>query len=1313
MRWPSIILSSALLAFVSSGLSAQLDPNELAADDERAQLPLVFELNRGQVNPDVSYVSKGPQYDVLLAPHKTDFLVPSDQNPGQMSDICVQLINGSDKTVAEAADLLPGKSNYFIGKDSSRWITNIPQYRQVGFKSIYPGIDAVYYGNSGRLEYDFVLAPGSDPKNLRFLIKGADRVYLDDTGDLHLAVSNKTIDLHKPVAYQSEDGVRNTVSASFTIGKNDNVVAIDVGPYDRRQKLVVDPALTYSTLIGVNNGVAVQGIAVDPSGNVYITGPTFATNYPTVKAFQSTNNGTQNLFVTKLNPAGNVILYSTYLGGSGFDNAAGIAVDSEGSAYVTGTAGSGDFPTTTGAFMTTCPSPCNTPFVSKFLTDGTISFSTYMGGSNSPAHAIAVDGEGETYIAGDTASNDLPTTPGSFQPVFQGSLCTSCINGYVEKLNASGTALVYSTYFGAVGYGGVPSTFGSGIAVDSTGSAYLAGNTTAIPTQNPIQAGNVGTAFTQEPYITKFSADGSSLVFSTYLGGSSGGAATGVAVDTFGNTHVTGTSNSCDFPLNLNAFNTNCLSIQSPQQIFVTTLNPAGSEILFSTFLQSGFTEGIAVDASGNTYITGIDTSNDISVLNPIEGTPQYGGASLSSSNSFITELDLSGNPLFSTYLGQTGGGTQTSGLAIDSKENIYVAGLGQGDFPILHPIPKEIIQNTNYTIFVAKISPKNTPQFSLSPRVSPILTLRNVSSVPLTINSITTSANFTQGGTCGSTLGPGTGCTLILEGAADKKTSGTVTIASNAYSKPQEFVITKSPSGNTVGSILNIYPLYPQFPVQFIGTTSAPQDVTISNSGTLPAAINSIQMIEPAAFVETNDCPAMLSAGASCTISITYTAANQGDSAQIAIIADPDQTRYTVFLNGIGSSTALATSVSSMSFGTQYVGAAPLGRMVNIYNTTPYTASITGISTSTEFSETNTCTGSLAPHVGCRVLVTYSPATNEVATGTLTVGGLGPGGSQNVSLNGNGFIVSSLAVSPIPLDLYADADETPRTGVITIANTGSSTVKLTAFKIASPFSQSNNCHGSLAPAASCSVTITFKPTQVGVFNATLSITNSGPNSPQVVPVVGTAQTVFGFDGTTPIMFGESLVGTPLLGGASLANFGGGGNVTVSSVTVQGTDFKLTSDTCPTVYPPYLGCGPEITFTPSSTGLRTGTITVVDSDPTSPHVATLQGIGVSNGQGALSVTSLNFGTQSVGTTSASKTVTLKNVGTGVLTLEGIAASPQFAAKSKCPSTLKAGASCTIPVQFAPTLLGILDGSLSVQDDGPGSPHAVTLSGISQ
>ena len=1066
--------------------------------------------------------------------------------------------------------------------------------------------------------------------------------------------------------------------------------------------------LSYSTLIGANNSTQVEGIAADPSGNVYITGTTFATNYPTVKAFQPTNHGYTDIFVTKLNPAGNVILYSTYLGGSAFDNAAAIAVDNSGNAYVTGTVGSSDFPTSPGAFMTACPGICNTPFVTKILADGSLGFSTFMGGSNSPAHAIAVDGAEEVYIAGDTASNDLPTTPGSFEPVYPGLQCTSCYNGYVEKLNSSGTGLVYSTYFGtAVGPAGIPSTLGSGIAVDAAGSAYLVGSTTGIPVHNPIQYSPTGGP---SPFVTKFSPDGSSLLFSTYLGGSGGDYAKGVAVDALGNIHVVGTSTACDFPLSLKALSTDCATTQYSQKIFVAELNSTGSQLLFSTFLQSGLSSGIAVDEAGNSYVTGITTSVSLPTLNPIEVSSQR-----APSIGFVTELDPSGKLLFSTYLGATSGGSQPAGIALDGKGGIYIAGAGQGDFPLLHPIPSQIIQNTYNTLFVSKVVLKNAPQFSLSPRVSPVLALRNVSSLPLAISAITHSSNFTEGGTCGSslTLAPGTGCTLILEGAADKKTSGSVTITSNAYAKPQQLVISKSPTGDSVGSILTIFPTYMQFPSQLIGTTSAAQRIVIENSGLLPAAINGIQMIQPSAFTETNDCPAMLNAASSCTISVRYTAATVQDSAQLAIVTDPNQTRYTAFLSGVGSTSAIALSTSSVQFGTQFVGGPSLGRIVNLTNTTPYPASVTRIFTSTGFAQVNTCAAVLAPQSSCRVSVTYAPSTNQDSIGTLTAANFGPGGAQSVNLYGTGLIQSSLSVSPMPLSLFALVNQTPASGVITLTNISKSPLNILGFQVAGPFSQTNNCAKSLAAGASCALTVTFKPTQGGTYNGTVSILNSGPNSPQAAPINGTAQTVLSITPTL-VDFGQQKLHLTSPGYFGLGNGVGYQTVTVTSITVSGADFSLPKSSCPLVYPPFVGCEWQVNFTPSQTGLRTATLKIVANDSPSPHVALLRGIGVSNGQGTLSATSLDFGTESVGHQSPVHQVALTNTGTGALKLSGIAASPQFFSQTNtCGSSLAAGAKCTISIRFIPTLQGMLVGSLSVQDDGAGSPHAVALSGIGQ
>jgi len=1269
-------------------------------------LPLAFEPNRGQADANVRFLARGSSYAILLESNRTVLVIPRGNNSheraqDQPSPVTLELLNSDRQAASEGLNVLPGKSNYFVGNRRTKWISGIPQYGQVKFRSVYPGIDLVYYGGESGLEYDFLLSVGADPRDVVFRVTGADKVELDESGNLSLRVAGGQIRLRRPTIYQEVRGVRTEVSGQFVLRGTDEV-RLSIGDYDHSRALVVDPVLSYSTLIGANNNTQVQGVAVDSAGEIFITGTTFAANYPVVKPFQSTNKGTTNVFVTKLNAAGNTILYSTYIGSSGFDTGRAIAVDSSGSAYLTGNIGAADFPTTPGAFMTTCPSICNTPFVSKFLSDGSLAFSTFMGGSNVAAWAIAVDSSGSAYVTGSAASNDLPMVS-PFQ--------TTPAGGFVQKLNPVGSGLEYSTYLGGGG------DWGQGITIDTSGSAYVVGNTSAInfPLKNPIQSSLVGGP---NGFITKFSPDGASLIFSTYLGGSSpyffsyaGDFATGVAVDHLGNVHVVGTSSSCEFPLTLNAWSTECVNGGYTQKVFVTTLSPAGTQMLFSTFLENGFSTGIAVDTKGSTYVTGIATSDNFPLVHAIERNQRPGTSAPFGSNSFVTELDLSGKILFSTYLGQTGGGAQTAGIAVDGKGAIYVAGAGQGDFPLLHPIPSQILQSTYYTVFLAKISPASIPQFSLSPRVSPVLALRNVSSVPLTISSITPSANFTKEGNCEATLAPGTGCTLFLVGKADNKTSGTVTIASNASPSLQNFVIYKSPTGDSVGANLSIYPMYVQFPPQLIGSTSAPQQVIITNSGPLPAAINSIFLIQPAAFTEINDCPGLLEPFRYCTITVAYNASTGNDSAQLGILHDPNQTRDTVFLGGLGSNSAIQASTPSVQFGTQYVGATPLARIVNFTNTSTYPATITGLTTSKSFAQVNTCTAPLAPQAECRVAVSYVPATNESPTGQLTASNLGPGGPQVVTLHGTGQIRSDLAASPLPLVLYANVAQ-PTSGTVTLTNTRTTAMTLTAFKVSGAFTQSNNCKGNLAAGASCTLTVNFNPTTAGTFNGTVAITHSGVGSPQIVPVVGNARTVF-YLSPASVDYGQVQVHTPVLGYLGLGN-NGNSNVTVKSITVLGTDFKLTKNGCPSVFPPFLGCADvEITFTPTTKGLRTGTATVVVSDSATPLVGTLQGMGVSAGVGTLSTGTLTFAEQTVGTTSSAQTLTLTNTGTGILTFGTISASTQFVQTHTCTNTLAAGASCTISVRFAPTLQGILEGTLTVQDDGAGSPHTVALSGIGQ
>ena len=778
-------------------------------------------------------------------------------------------------------------------------------------------------------------------------------------------------------------------------------------------------------------------------------------------------------------------------------------------------------------------------------------------------------------------------------------------------------------------------------------------------------------------------------------------------MDGSGNVHVVGTTSSCEFPLPLGALSTDCVTSEYDQKVFVASLNSTGTQLLFSTLLQSGFSSGIGVDSKGNSYVTGTATSSRNFIENPIESSIQN-----ASSMGFVTELDPAGKLLFSTYLGASYG-SAPAGIAVDPSGGVYVAGQGQGDFPLLHPIPSQIYQSTYYTFFVAKISPSNVPQFSLSPRVSPLLALRNVSSVPLTLTSIVPSSNFTMGGNCGSTIAPGSSCNLILLGANDKKTTGSVTITSNAYATPQKIEIRKSPTGDSLGYSLSILPTYVQFPPQLIGTSSATQQIVIQNPG-LPAAINSISIIQPAAFTETNNCPAMLDTEASCIISVTYSASTGQDSAQLAIVTDPNQTRSTVFLSGTGSNTAIAVSSPAMEFGNQPSGVPSLGRIVNLINATPDPATITGLSTSSGYAETNTCAAPLPPHGECRVSVTFAATGNQDAPGNLTIANYGPGGPESVSLHATGVQPGDLSLSPNSLSIsFGYIGSSANFSPVTVTNNSKSTIAIRKIATTKPYTQTNTCPTSLPPSATCQVSVVFKPTATGPANGTLNITYSGTGSPQTMPLSGTGVTKVQFS-PSPVPFGQQLIntsGAPLYVGVE--NFGFT-NETLGAFTIQGSEFTLTQNNCGTSIAELYGCSVAVVFTPSGPGLRTGTISVTGSDYSQPHVATLQGTGVSGGVSSLSATSIAFAPQTVGTKSTAHRIILTNAGTGTLTINGITTAPQFFTETtNCRKSLVAGAHCSISVFFDPALQGMLVGSLSIQDDGLNGQHTIALSGTGQ
>lgn len=1308
MRSATRVLLCAVV-FVATARAIPADMHRVVQNKEfdLTRLPIAFEENLGQFQKNIRFAAHGSGYSLFLG-SKEAVLEVLENNPHDSTKQIHQFIRltfagASSKTKPQGLDLLPGKSNYLIGKNPEQWHQDIRQFGKVKYRSIYPGADLVYYGHEGAVEFDFHLAPGADASPITLNLEGASSLEVTEGGNILLHLVRGVIRLTKPDVYQVLNGIRHTVNSRFVL-LGENSIGIRLDHYDKNSTLVIDPTLSFATLIPVNNNTQPQSIALDSQGNIFIGGTTFASDYPTKNAFQSSNGGYTDAFITKLNPTGESIVYSTYLGGSGFDGGSAVAVDQSGQAYLAGGVGSLDFPTTPGAFMTTCPSSfsCNTPFVAKFSPDGHLLYSTLTGGSNNAASGLAVDSYGGAYIVGTAASNDMPVV-NAFEPNFPGFLCTSCNTAFLQKLNPDGSALVYSTYFGGTGTGGVPFTTGNGVAVDKDGDAYIVGSTASIPTHNPIQPGPGGTT----AYIAKFTPDGTALSYATYFGGSGGDSAVGVAVDPLGNAHITGTSGSCDFPLSFHAFNADCSANRFDTKVFVAVLDPDGDRVVFSTFLGSGFVSAIAVDSEGDTFIDGSTAAVDFPVRKAIQASPQ---ASLGNSNAFVSEFNLEGRLVFSTYLGGQAG-AQATGIAADREHHLFVTGASQGDFPILHPLQLPTSQSCCYSFFIARIDPEDHhPEISLSPRSSPVLSLRNVSSSLLSIASITPSSNFTKGGNCVDRLAPGTVCTLVLQGAADQQTVGTVTIATNASHSPQIFKINKSPFGDNVGPLVTIAPIFINFPQQLVNTPSALQTVIISNAGLQPASITEIAVVS-GDFSQTNDCPSILIPPSFCTVRVQFQPGSSFSSGgQLAIVVD--QNRSTVFLRGSASNSAFAASTTYLQFPAQYTGTTSLTRVVNFTNTSPYAASLGGVSVTPGFLERSNCSTIVQPHASCRAAISFVPTSNEQLNGTLNAESFGPGGAQTVSLSATGLIQSSLSVSPITLDFpqaLVGVNDNPQG--INVTNISQQTVNVTSVVVSGPFSQTNTCVGALTPAASCQVNVSFLPTTPGPASGSLTINLGEGGTSQVLSLTGTATTPLTFF-PSQVVFGEQRVGTASPQTfLSISNSSFTSSISLNSFQIQG-DFSIAQNPCPAVLQRFFGCALQIVFTPQATGNRTGNVIISASDSSQPHVIPLKGIGVGAGVLTLSLSSLDFGTQRIHTLSAPQSVALSNTGTGPLHFSGVSASPQFQVRGNCQGTLAPGARCVLEVSFFPTLAGILDGVVTIQDDTAGSPHSISLTGIS-
>jgi hypothetical protein len=663
---------------------------------------LAFEKNQGQTDAQVKYMARGSGYTLFLTSRDAVFSLTSRSAAGgaaerdasrlrlkssarrnaekiQTAVVRMQLVGGNSQAKVSAGGELPGKSNYFIGNDRNKWRTGVMQYARVSYRDVYPGVNLAFHGAQRQVEFDFVVAPGANPAPISFRFSGDGGLKTDEADNLVVSSAAGDVLLHKPVAYQEKNGVRQLVDARFSL-MADNRVAFELGDYDRSRELVIDPSVSYaySTYLGGSLEDDGNAIAFDVDSNgaanhAYVTGSTLSLNFP-VQGTNAGPTGGGDVFVTELSADGTTLIYSTLIGGSASDIANGIAVDSTGEAFVAGGTASSDFPTTSGAYQTVLPTAAQNAFILKLnKTTGTLAYSTYLGGSgDDTALGMELDGSGNVYVAGKTTSADFPS---------KNALQTTVAGGFVATLTPAGgrsSDLLFSTYIG-----GSTNDFASAIAVDLSGNAYVTGETqgsfnTTSGVVQPTFGGGITDAF-----VTAIKPKGSAYIYSTYLGGSDIDIGNGIAVDASGNAYVTGqtassSTSTTPFPTTTGAFQTT--SGGGPPgtyDAFVTKLNSKGTALTYSTYLggaQADYGIGVAVDGSGDAYVTGRTYSTTtFPTLNPTQAT--FAGTS----DAFVSEVNATGKQvIFSTYLGSTGDqDTNTNGgIAVDNAgSTMYVTG--------------------------------------------------------------------------------------------------------------------------------------------------------------------------------------------------------------------------------------------------------------------------------------------------------------------------------------------------------------------------------------------------------------------------------------------------------------------------------------------------------------------------------------------------------------------------------------------------------------------------------------------------------------
>lgn len=640
--------------------------------------------------------------------------------------VAFSLIGNNTEVQTQGKQKQSGYYNYLIGNDPSKHASFVGLYKEAVIQQIYEGIDMRYYFDKGSLRYDYIVHPGADPSQIKFNLEGSEKNYLNEKGELVFTTCFGEVKNVELYCYQQQD--KKTVQSKFI--ESENSFSFAIGSYNKNETLIIDP-LIYSTYIGGTNEDHAFSISLDNSYNTYITGWTLSSNYDiTPGPFQNYVAGLRDVFVTKTNLNGTALIYSTYIGGNGGnDEGYSIAIDTATNVFITGTTKAHNYDITTGAYQTNNGGNYDA-FVTKLNTTGSaLIYSTYIGGSlDEKGTSICIDNSGNAYITGETSSTNFDITVGSFKTTHSGGK-----DVFITKLNPTGTTLLYSTFVG-----GNLDDYGKSITIDAYHNAYITGYTNS--TNFDITTGSFQTTKAQnnDVFVTKINDSGSSLIYSTFIGGVFDDEGQAITIDASNNAYVTGSTNSGDYKITPGSYQT---TLSGSYDAFVTKIDSFGANIIYSTFLGGisldiGY--DIEVDATGNSFLTGTTYSSNF-----ITTTGALQLFSKGNSEGFISKINNIGNTLlYSTYFGGSGQ-DESNSITLDAWSNVYITG---STTSINFDTTSGVFQSTNagnWDVFIGSIAAYSHSTITL-------ISAPFTSNQSLCINSPLTNIQYKTTGTYG-----------------------------------------------------------------------------------------------------------------------------------------------------------------------------------------------------------------------------------------------------------------------------------------------------------------------------------------------------------------------------------------------------------------------------------------------------------------------------------------------------------------------------------------------------------------------------------